>query len=138
MTYHLDGDNVRHGLNSNLGFSPQDRNENIRRTSEVAKLFYDAGVFVLVSFISPYQKDRDRARELIGDDFIEIFIDCSICECEKRDPKGHYKKARQGQIKDFTGINAPYEKPKKSEVVVDTERMTVEQCADKILEHIVF
>ncbi len=136
LTYLLDGDNVRHGLNSNLGFSEQDRSENIRRIGEVAKLFYDCGVNVLVSFISPYRKDRDSARRLVGDDFVEILVDCPVEECEKRDIKGLYSKARKGLIKDFTGVNAPYEKPQKPEIVVDTAKNTVDGCADEIVRYV--
>lgn len=134
LTYILDGDNVRHGLNSDLSFSAKDRKENIRRISEVAKLLYDAGVMVLVSFISPYRSERDFARKLIGDDFIEIFVDCSLEECEKRDTKGFYKLARDGKIKDFTGISAPYEKPENPEIVINTNKLSVKESVDKIIE----
>ena len=133
LSYVLDGDNVRHGLNSDLGFSPKDRQENIRRISEVTNLFYDSGLFVLVCFISPYRKDRNYARELIGKDFIEIFVKCSVKECEKRDPKGLYKKARQGVIKDFTGISAPYEKPENPELIVNTEKLSIKKSTEKIM-----
>lgn len=132
LTYTLDGDNVRHGLNANLGFSPEDREENIRRVGEVAKLLYESGVMVLVCFISPYKADRDKVRELIGEDFLEIFVDCPLKECEQRDPKGLYKKARAGEIKEFTGISAPYEAPEKAEIVIDTGKMSVEECVDLI------
>ncbi len=135
-TYVLDGDNIRHGLNKNLSFSPEDREENIRRVGEVAKLFYDAGVTIIVSFISPYRKERDFARKIIGEDFVEIFVKCEISECEKRDPKGLYKKAREGLIKDFTGINAPYEKPLNPEIIVDTTNKTVEESVDFVLDKI--
>ena len=108
-TYILDGDNIRMGLNKDLGFSPEDRKENIRRISETAKLFADSGKIVLTAFISPYLDDRDKAKALIGNDFVEIFVDTSIEECIKRDPKGLYKKAISGEIKNFTGISAPYE-----------------------------
>jgi adenylylsulfate kinase len=118
-TYILDGDNVRMGLNKDLGFSPEDRKENIRRISETAKLFADAGTIVLTAFISPYQEDRQQAREIIGDlDFSEVFVDTPLEECEKRDPKGLYKKARAGEIKGFTGIDAPYEEPKNAQVIL--------------------
>ena len=111
-TYILDGDNVRMGLNKDLGFSPEDRTENIRRITEVAKLFADSGSIVLTAFISPYRADRDSAREIIGNkDFIEVFVSADISVCEERDPKGLYKKARAGEIKGFTGIDAPYEAP---------------------------
>jgi adenylylsulfate kinase len=117
-TYILDGDNIRLGLNKDLGFSPEDRQENIRRISEVAKLFADSGAIVMTAFISPYKKDRDAARKLIGDDFNEIFVDTKLEECIKRDPKGLYKKAFSGEIKNFTGIDAPYEKPSDPELTV--------------------
>jgi adenylylsulfate kinase len=133
LSYTLDGDNVRHGLNSDLGFSAKDREENIRRIGEVVNLFYNSGIFVLVCFISPYKKDRDKVRKMIGDDFIEIFVDCSVEECEKRDVKGLYKKARKGEIKDFTGVSAPYERPERPEIVVDTKKLTVEEAAKKII-----
>ena len=111
-TYVLDGDNVRHGLNKNLGFSPEDREENIRRIGEVAKLFADAGTIVMTAFISPYRDDRDTARALIADGrFVEVFVECPLEVCEERDTKGLYKKARAGEIKEFTGISAPYESP---------------------------
>ena len=115
-TYILDGDNVRMGLNKDLGFSPEDRKENIRRISEVAKLFADSGKIVMTAFISPYIEDRYAARNLIGDDFIEIFVNTSLDECIKRDPKGLYKKALSGEIKGFTGIDAPYENPLNAEI----------------------
>ena len=118
-TYILDGDNVRMGLNKDLGFSPEDRKENIRRISETAKLFADAGTIVLTAFISPYREDRQQAREIIGDlDFSEVFVDTSLEECERRDPKGLYKKARAGEIKGFTGIDAPYEEPENAQVIL--------------------
>jgi len=133
----LDGDNIRHGLNNDLGFSPEARKENIRRVGEVAKLFYDAGIFVVVCFISPYKEDRDRIRNFIGDDFVEVFVKCSLEECEKRDKKGLYEKARRGEIKDFTGIQAPYEEPQNPELIINTEENTAEECADKILNLII-
>jgi adenylylsulfate kinase len=135
FTYVLDGDNVRHGLNKDLGFSPEDRNENIRRISEVANLFADAGVITITAFISPYKKYRNFCRELVGDGrFIEIFAKASLETCEKRDPKGMYKKARAGIIKDFTGIDAPYEEPENPELIVDTDKETVEESAEKVLQ----
>ncbi len=130
LTFILDGDNVRQGLNSDLGFSPADRKENIRRIAEVAKLFYEAGVTVIVCFISPYRSDRDFAREIIGDDFIEVFVKCPLNVCEQRDPKGLYKKARKGEIIDFTGISAPYEDPLNSEIIVDTSKLSVIEAVD--------
>jgi len=136
LTYVLDGDNIRHGLNSDLGFSPEDREENIRRIGEVSRLFYDAGILVLVCFISPYRKDRNRVREIIGEDFVEIFMKCSLEEAEQRDPKGLYKKARQGMIKEFTGISAPYEEPETPELIIDTEQLNVKQSAEKIIDYL--
>jgi len=119
-TYVLDGDNIRHGLNSNLDFSPEDRTENIRRIGEVAKLFVDAGIIVLSAFISPYKKDRDRVRNILGEnEFIEVFVDADINTCESRDPKGLYQKARAGEINDFTGISSPYERPVNPEIIID-------------------
>jgi len=136
-TYILDGDNVRHGLNSNLGFSPDDRTENIRRIGEVAKLFNDAGLVALTAFISPYREDRDKVRALMAaGDFIEVFVDCPVEECEKRDVKGLYAKARAGQIKEFTGISAPYEEPSKPELVLRTAELTEQQSTDKVLAHL--
>lgn len=130
LTYVLDGDNVRHGLNKDLGFSAEDRAENIRRVAEVAKLLYDAGVTVIVSFISPYRADRERARALIGEDFLEVFVSAPLSVCEQRDPKKLYEKARAGEIKGFTGIDAPYEEPLEPELVVDTESRGVPECLD--------
>ncbi len=138
LVYVLDGDNIRHGLNSNLDFSPKDRKENIRRISEVAKLFYDSGIFVIVSFISPYKSERKFARKVIGKDFIEIFVDCPLNVCEERDPKGMYKKARANEIKDFTGVskNAPYEKPDKPEIIVDSSKMNIKESVNKIIDYL--
>ncbi len=135
-SYVLDGDNIRHGLNSDLGFTGKDREENIRRIGEVAKLFYDAGIFVITSFISPYIKDRDKIRELIGPDFIEVYLKCPLKECESRDPKGLYKKARSGEISDFTGISAPYETPKNPEMTIDTSRLSIEGSVDFIMKNL--
>ncbi len=133
--YVLDGDNIRHGLNSNLTFSEEDRKENIRRVSETAKLFADAGVITLTAFISPFKEDRNRAREIIGEDsFGEVYISTSIEECEKRDVKGLYKRARSGEIKSFTGIDSPYEPPLKAEITVDTKDKKVEESAEEIIE----
>ena len=132
-TYVLDGDNVRHGLNRNLGFSHEDRTENIRRVSEVANLFADAGIIALTAFISPYRDDRDRARALTQADFLEVYVECDLAECERRDVKGLYKKARAGEIKDFTGISAPYEEPAKPELVVDTAKETVAESTEKVM-----
>lgn len=133
-TYVLDGDNIRHGLNKNLGFSPEDRTENIRRIGEVANLFIDAGVITLTAFISPYREDRDQAREIAGPGrFFEIYVKCDLDKCEERDPKGLYKKARAGEIKEFTGVSAPYEEPLKAELVVDTGIEPVEASAERVL-----
>jgi adenylylsulfate kinase len=133
-SYVLDGDNVRHGLNGDLGFSPEDREENIRRVGELAKLFYDAGLTVIVSFISPYKKDRARAKKLVGKDFIEAFVDCPVEECKKRDPKGLYKKAEEGLIKDLTGVGAPYERSENQDIILNTNKETVEESVGKLLE----
>ncbi|MFZ0389862.1 MAG: adenylyl-sulfate kinase [Calditrichia bacterium] len=128
-TYVLDGDNIRHGLNNDLGFSPEDRTENIRRIGEVAKLFVDSGTVVMTAFISPYRADRDQVRKIMEQgDFVEIFVDADLDTCEERDPKGLYKKARAGEIKEFTGISAPYESPDKPELVINT---TVEKDVKK-------
>ena len=132
--YVLDGDNIRHGLNKNLGFSPEDRTENIRRIGEVARLFTDAGSIVFSSFISPYRADRDAVRELMpAGDFIEVYVAASLETCESRDVKGLYQKARAGEIPEFTGISAPYEEPEKPELVVDTNRQTVEESVAQVL-----
>lgn len=133
-TYVLDGDNIRHGLNANLGFSPEDRKENIRRVAEVSKLMVDAGILVLAAFISPYKEDRDAVRRLFaGDNFSEIYIKCSIEECERRDPKGQYKKARAGIIKNYTGISALYQEPEEPDLVINTELLTAEEAAKEVI-----
>ncbi len=135
--YVLDGDNVRQGLNSNLGFAPQDRTENIRRIGEVAKLFNDAGVIVLTAFISPYRVDRDRVRAALpAGEFIEVYVDCPLDECERRDVKGLYKKARAGEIPEFTGISAPYEAPESPELVVKTAESEVLECAQQVIAYL--
>jgi adenylylsulfate kinase len=137
LAYRLDGDNVRHGLNRNLGFGAEDRAENIRRIGEVAKLFTDAGVIVLVSFISPYRRDREAVRALLGPgEFVEVYVKVSVEAAERRDPKGLYKKARAGEIKGFTGIDDPYEEPERPEVVIDTERTKSEDAAQQILAYL--
>ncbi len=138
-SYVLDGDNVRHGLNGDLGFSPEDRTENIRRIGEVAKLFSDAGTLALTAFISPYREERDRIRATTArpDDFVEIFVYCPLDVCEERDPKGLYKKARAGEIPEFTGISAPYEEPEAAELVVDTAESSLDECVDQVLKHLV-
>lgn len=139
LSYRLDGDNVRLGINKNLGFSEADRKENIRRIGEVAKLFGDSGVLALSSFISPYKGDRDEVRELheqTGLEFIEVFVDCSLAVAEERDPKGLYKKARAGEIKNFTGIDDPYEAPVNPEIHLKTDEMTLEEEVQIIIDHL--
>lgn len=140
LSYRLDGDNVRLGINKNLGFSEEDRTENIRRIGEVAKLFGDAGVIALSSFISPYKLDRDQVRELheaAGLKFVEVFVDCSLEEAERRDPKGLYKKARAGEIKNFTGIDDPYEAPGKPEIHLHTDQMSLADEVTLIVDYLV-
>jgi adenylylsulfate kinase len=140
LAYVLDGDNVRHGLNKNLGFSPEDREENIRRIAEVAKLFADAGVIAMASFISPYRKDRDLARKLhfeAGLPFVEVFIDTPLNVCEDRDPKGLYRKARSGALKGFTGIDDPYEPPQNPELVLKTEKHLPDELVSNILAFLI-
>ena len=135
VVYRLDGDNIRQGLNSNLGFSEEDRNENIRRIAEVAALFKDAGVITLVSFISPYKKMREFAKEKAGkDSFVEVYTKASIEECAKRDPKGLYKKAAEGEINNFTGVTAPYEEPETPDLIIDTTEITIEEAVGKVFE----
>ena len=136
QAYVLDGDNVRHGLNANLGFSPEDRAENIRRVGEVGALFAGAGFITITAFISPYRSDRERARAALPDGFHEVYVKADLEACEKRDPKGLYKKARAGEIPEFTGISAPYEVPKEPEVTIDTSDSSVDECAQKLIEHI--
>ena len=134
LAYRLDGDNVRHGLNRNLGFSADDRAENIRRVGEVAKLFTDAGVIVIASFISPYRRDRAEVRALLNPgDFVEVYVKASLAAAERRDPKGLYRKARAGEIKGFTGIDDPYEEPAEPEVVLDTERLAPDDAARAVI-----
>ena len=136
-TYILDGDNLRHGLNSDLGFSEADRNENVRRAAEAAKLMVDAGLIVIVGLISPFKKERDWARSLFKDNqFKEIYISTSLQECEERDVKGLYQKARQGEVKDFTGIDSPYEPPVNPEAIIDTQDKSVSDCVQLILEKV--
>jgi adenylylsulfate kinase len=137
LAYRLDGDNIRHGLSRNLGFSAEDRAENIRRIGEVARLFADAGLIVIVSFISPYHRDRDAVRaSAAAGDFIEVFVKASLDTVERRDPKGLYKKARAGLIQNFTGINDPYEPPANPEVIVDTEQLSPDAAARLILNRV--
>src|SRR5580693_1432997 len=136
-TFVLDGDNVRHGLNKNLGFSAEDRAENIRRIGEVAKLFTEAGTIALTAFISPYKADRDALRALLAPgEFIEIFVNASVETCEKRDPKGLYKKARAGEIKNFTGISDPYEAPQKPELVLDSDSKGIDDLAYEVVAYL--
>jgi adenylylsulfate kinase len=135
--YVLDGDNIRHGLNKDLGFSEEDRTENIRRIGEVAKLFVDSGQVVLTAFISPFQADRKIVRDLLEEkEFIEVFVKCPIDTCEQRDPKGLYVKARQGLIKDFTGINSPYEEPVNPELVIDTHSFSIEENVEQVIQYL--
>jgi adenylylsulfate kinase len=136
QTYVLDGDNIRHGLNKDLGFSPEDREENIRRIGEVAALMMDAGMIVSTAFISPYRADRDKARSLCGDRFIEIYVDCPVDVCETRDPKGLYQKAREGKIPEFTGISAPYEAPLNPELVINAAEKSVEACVGEVIAYL--
>ncbi|ASV69730.1 adenylyl-sulfate kinase [Cytobacillus kochii] len=132
--YVLDGDNIRHGLNADLGFTEKDRTENIRRIGEVAKLFVDSGTIVVTAFISPFSADRDCVREqFASNEFFEIFIDCPLAECEKRDPKKLYEKARRGEIKNFTGIDSPYEPPKHPDLTIRSDRLSVEEAITEIL-----
>lgn len=135
-TYLLDGDNIRMGLNKDLGFSPEDRKENIRRIAEVAKLFADSGKIVLTAFISPYEEDRQMAKDIIGEDYVEIFLDVPLETCEDRDPKGLYKKARSGEIKGFTGIDAPYEAPKAPDIHMKGD-FTIDKAIDLLSTYIV-
>ena len=133
-TFVFDGDNVRHGLCSDLGFSQADRSENIRRIGEMAKLFVEAGIFALTAFISPFRDDRSRVRDLVErDDFIEIYCRCSLEECARRDAKGLYRKARAGEIPEFTGISSPYEAPEHPDLLLDTDSYQIDQCTDMVL-----
>lgn len=132
-TYALDGDNIRKGINNDLAFSPEDRTENIRRIAEVANLMIDAGLIVLAAFVSPYKKDRKNIENIVGkDNFVEIFVNTSLAECEKRDVKGLYKMARAGEIKDFTGVNAPYENPESPDIEIVTDNKTIGESVDLI------
>ncbi|GLC90499.1 adenylyl-sulfate kinase [Lysinibacillus piscis] len=135
QSFVLDGDNVRHGLNKDLGFDEVSRKENIRRIGEVSKLFVESGQIVLTAFISPYREDRQVVRELVQDgEFLEVFVKCSVETCEQRDPKGLYKKARNAEIPNFTGISAPYEEPEQPEITLDTENYTIEQCVEQLTD----
>ncbi len=136
-TYSLDGDNIREGINRDLGFEPKDRTENIRRIAEVANLMIDAGLVVLAAFVSPYKKDRHNIRHIVKDvNFVEIYVNTSLEECERRDVKGLYKKARAGEIKNMTGISAPYEEPENPDLEIKTESVTIEQAVDMVLAQI--
>jgi len=136
-SYVLDGDNLRHGLNSNLGFTPEDRKENIRRIGEVSKLFVDAGLFALTAMISPYREDRQLVRERFAKrEFIEVYVKCPLEVCERRDPKGLYKKARNGEIQNFTGISAPYEEPLNPEIIVESDKQTLEQSVQQVMRYL--
>jgi adenylylsulfate kinase len=138
QVYILDGDNVRHGLNRNLGFSPEDREENIRRIGEVANLFADSGTITLTAFISPYRKDRDAVRALVQEGgFAEVFVAADLETCIERDPKGLYQKALKGEIPQFTGISAPYEEPEQPELVVNTAQMSVEDSAQAVIDYLI-
>ena len=134
-TFVFDGDNVRHGLCADLGFSREDRDENIRRVGEMAKLFIEAGVIALTAFISPFRGDRHRVKNLVQEgDLLEIYCKCPLVVCEQRDVKGHYKKARTGEIKEFTGISSPYEEPVHPDLVLTTDTMSIEQCVDSVVQ----
>ena len=136
-TYTLDGDNVRHGINSDLTFSPADRTENIRRIAEISNLMIDAGIVVLAAFVSPYKKDRENIKNIVKDvNFVEVFVDTSLEECERRDVKGLYAKARRGEIENMTGISAPYEAPENPDIKIETENETVEEAVVRIIKYI--
>ena len=136
-TYTLDGDNIRKGINKDLSFTPEDRTENIRRIAEIASLFIDGGVVVLGAFVSPYKKDRENIKNIVKDiNFVEIFINTSVAECERRDVKGLYKKAREGKIKNMTGISAPYEAPENPDIEIKTESETIEEAVARIVSYI--
>jgi adenylylsulfate kinase len=137
-TYVLDGDNVRHGLCGDLGFSEQDREENIRRISEISRLFIDAGVIILTAFISPFYADREKAKALIGDEnFIQIYCKCPLEICEERDVKGSYQRAKKGEIKEFTGISSPYEEPENQDLVIDTGNTSLKECVNIVVSYLV-
>lgn len=134
VSYVLDGDNVRHGLNRDLGFSPADRRENIRRVAEVARLMNDAGLIVVTAFISPYREDRQMARDIVGNDrFLEVYVSTPLAVCEARDPKGLYRRARQGGVADFTGIHAPYEEPDAPELILNTDEVALGEAVDVLM-----
>jgi adenylylsulfate kinase len=134
-TFVFDGDNVRHGLCSDLGFSRQDRAENIRRIGEMIKLFLEAGVIAITAFVSPFKEDREKVKRLVGgENFIEVYCRCPVEVCEKRDKKGHYQKARRGEIKEFTGISSPYEEPENPDIILDTKELSVEESVNRIMD----
>jgi len=134
-TYTFDGDNVRHGLCSDLGFSPEDRAENLRRIAEMIKLFLDAGIVVLAAFVSPFRKDREKIRRIISEkDFIEIYCKCPVEVCMKRDPKGMYERALRGEIKEYTGISSPYEEPENPDLILETHLLSIEECVERVLK----
>lgn len=137
-TFVLDGDNVRHGLNKDLGFSPEDRKENLRRVGEVAKLLVDAGILTVAAFISPFASDREAIRQLFSsnEEFVEVYLKCDLAVCETRDPKGLYKKARRGEIPDFTGISQPYEIPVDPAITIETDRLGIEESVDAVIEYL--
>ncbi|WP_257348474.1 adenylyl-sulfate kinase [Pseudalkalibacillus decolorationis] len=136
-SYVLDGDNIRHGLNKGLGFTAEDRQENIRRIGEVAKLFVDSGQFALTAFISPYQEDRDSVRKILEkDEFIEVYVKCPLSECIIRDPKGLYVKAKSGEILEFTGISSPYEEPIAPELIIETDQFSIDKCANQVIAYL--
>ncbi|HAR45457.1 MAG: adenylyl-sulfate kinase [Nitrospirae bacterium GWC2_57_13] len=137
-SYILDGDNIRHGLNKNLSFTAEDRKENMRRVGEVAKLFIDAGLITIVAFVSPFRTDRQMVRDMFPkDEFLEVFVKCSLAVCELRDPKGLYKKARKGEIAHFTGVNDPYEAPEQPELEIETDKLSLDDCVRKIFRLLV-
>ncbi|WP_282140694.1 adenylyl-sulfate kinase [Cytobacillus oceanisediminis] len=136
-TFILDGDNIRQGLNNDLGFSQEDRKENIRRIGEVAKLFVDSGIVVLVTFISPFASERKLVRDMVEkDEFIEVYVNCSLEECEKRDPKGLYQRAKNGEIKEFTGISSPYGVPENPEIILETSKYSIKECTESLYEYL--
>ncbi|MEG0129432.1 adenylyl-sulfate kinase [Clostridium sp.] len=136
LTYILDGDSVRSGLNSDLKFSLQDRHENIRRVSEILNMLLNTGIIVIATFVSPVISDRETLKERFKEDFIEVFIDCTVSECEKRDPKGLYSRARNGEIKNFTGIDSPYEKPINPSLIIDTTKLNIDESVEKIMDYL--
>lgn len=136
LTYLLDGDNIRHGLCNDLGFELKDRTENIRRIGEISKLFVDSGIITLGTFVSPLASDRKEVRNLLGEDFLEVYVKCSLETCQARDPKDLYKRARAGEIVNFTGIDSPYEEPKGAEIVIDTDQLSIDECVREIINYL--